>query len=53
MITAVRARMEALVETLKQQLAEVEAEIQQALSQDQEWATSAHTKSGCFRLLTN
>lgn len=33
--------MEALVETLKQQLAEVEAEIQQALSQDQEWATSA------------
>lgn len=33
--------MEALVETLQQQLKEVETEIQQALSQDQEWAASA------------
>lgn len=32
--------MEALVETLKQQLLEVEAEIQQALNQDQQWAAS-------------
>lgn len=40
-ITAVRARMEALVETLKQQVAEVEVEIQGALSQDQAWAASA------------
>jgi len=40
-ITEVRSRMEALVETLKQQLTAVEAEIGQALSQDQEWAASA------------
>ncbi|WP_072032420.1 IS110 family transposase [Fischerella sp. PCC 9605] len=40
-ITAVRSRMEALVETLKQQLKEVDAEIQQALNQDQQWAASA------------
>jgi transposase len=36
-----RSRMEALVETLKQQLVQVEAEIQEALSQDQQWAASA------------
>jgi transposase len=33
--------MEVLIETLKQQRKEVEAEIQQALSQDQEWAAEA------------
>jgi transposase len=31
-----------LVETLKQQILEVEAEIGQALNQDQQWAQSAH-----------
>ncbi len=40
-IAAVRSRMEALVETFKQQLVQVEAEIQEALSQDQQWAASA------------
>lgn len=33
--------MEALVETLKQQILEVEAEIGQALNLDQQWAASA------------
>lgn len=36
-----RSRLEALVETFEQQLQEVEAEIGQALSQDQEWSASA------------
>lgn len=40
-IEAVRSRMEALVKTLKQQILEVEAEIEQALNLDQQWAASA------------
>lgn len=40
-IAEVRARMATLIEILKQQLKEVEAEIQQALTQDQQWAISA------------
>jgi transposase len=40
-IASVRARMEALIATLTQQLAAVEAEIQMVLSQDAAWAAAA------------
>jgi transposase len=40
-IAAVRSRMEALIATLSQQIAEVEAELEPALVQDAAWAAAA------------
>jgi phage shock protein A len=40
-VEAVRSRLETLLKTLEEQITEIEAELEEVLTTDQEWNTSA------------